>query len=123
MTVEEDHEIDTESVDFVFFDEHVQTAKLVLILREHKCRWTETFLVQGEGNRDLRIVKSVRDMGRRTGLRRLIFKSDQESSILGLKVKWILNLVVSHEVIMEVRPVSAQQSYSKDLENDPVSIP
>ena len=38
-----DHVIDTVSVD------HDQTAKPVLVLREHRCSWTEALLVQNKG--------------------------------------------------------------------------
>ena len=40
LAAEQDHVSDTVSVDSEFFDEQDQTAKLVLIEREHVCRWT-----------------------------------------------------------------------------------
>ena len=41
LAAEQGHVMDTVSLDCAFFGEHGQTAKLVLILREHKRRWTE----------------------------------------------------------------------------------
>ena len=41
--------IDDVPVDCAFFGEHDQTAKLVLILREHQCRWTEALPVHNKG--------------------------------------------------------------------------
>ena len=41
LAAEQDHAIDTVPVGQAFFGEHEQTAKLVLILRAHRCRWTE----------------------------------------------------------------------------------
>ena len=68
LAVEQDHVIDTGSIDYAFSGEQDPTVKLVLILQDHKCRWTEALPV------------------RRTGLLRLIFKSDQqEPSILDLE--------------------------------------
>ena len=46
LAVEQDQVIDDVSVDYAFFGEHDQTAKLVLILREHQRRQTEALPVQ-----------------------------------------------------------------------------
>ena len=58
----EDHEIDIVPVDSAFFGEHDQTAKFVLILREHQHRWTEAHLVQNKSGQDVWVVKSCADM-------------------------------------------------------------
>ena len=74
--------IDTVSVDKAFFGKHDPTAKLVLmILREHKCRWTEALPSQSNGGQVVSVVKSVVDMVRRKG-QRLTFRSEQEPSVL-----------------------------------------
>ena len=41
LTAEQDHVIDNVSVDNAPSGEHDQTAKLVLMLREHRCRCTD----------------------------------------------------------------------------------
>ena len=51
-------------------------------------------------------------MVRRTGLLRLLFKSDQDPSNLGLKSEVVAELGGSHEVMMEARPVNEHQSNS-----------
>ena len=56
------------------------------------------------------VVKSVADMVRRTGLQRVIFKSDQEPSNLDLKNKVVAELGGSHDVIMEASPMNEHQS-------------
>ena len=53
------NKIDAVSVDDAFFGAHGQTAKLVLITREHKCRWTEALLVQSKGGQQVWVVKIV----------------------------------------------------------------
>ena len=82
LAAEHDDVIDTVAVDYAFFGGDEQTAKLVLILREHQCRWIEALLFQNTGGQDVWVEKSVADMVRRTGLQRLAFKSDQESAVL-----------------------------------------
>ena len=69
LTVEQQHMTDSLSVGFAFFGEHDQTPKLVLIVREHRCRLIEALRVQNrEGQVCGWIVKSVADMVRRAGL-------------------------------------------------------
>ena len=80
LAAEQDHVIGTASVGCAFFGEPDLTAKLVLILREHRCRVTEALLVKNKW-----VVNSVADMVRRAGPQRHIFKSDQQPSILDLK--------------------------------------
>ena len=58
----------------------------------------------------VRVVQSVADMVRRTGLQRLIFKSKQEPSILDLKNKVVAVLGGSNDVIVEASPVNDHQS-------------
>ena len=49
-------------------------------------------------------------MVRRAGLQRLIFKSEQEPSIVELKNKVVAELGGSHDVIMEASPVNEHPS-------------
>ena len=91
-------------VDYAFF------GKLVLILLEHKWRLTETLPVLSKWGHDVWIVKSVVDMVQRTGLQRLIFKSDQEPSILDLKNKVVAELCVSYDVFMETSSLNERRS-------------
>ena len=49
LAVEQDQDIDDVPVDYAFLGEHDQTAKLLVILREHQCRWAEELLVQNKG--------------------------------------------------------------------------
>ena len=69
-TAEQDHVVDTVSIDNAPFGECDQTAKLVLMLREHKCRCVEACPVQNKVGQDVSVVKSVADMFPRTGLQR-----------------------------------------------------
>ena len=86
VAAEQDHAVDTASVDHAFFGEHEQTAKPVLILRAHRCRWTEALVVfRVKEVRTCGLQSPVAGMVQRTGLQRLTFKSDQEPSILDLK--------------------------------------
>ena len=80
VAAEQDHVVGTASVGCAFFGEPDLTAKLVLILREHRCRVTEALLVKNKW-----VVNSVADMVRRAEPQRHIFKSDQQPSILDLK--------------------------------------
>ena len=105
LAAKQDHVIDTVSVDYAFFGEHDLIANFVLILRGHKCRWTETLRVQSKGGQDVSVVKSVADM-----VRRLIFNSDQEPSFLDIKNKVVAELGGWHDVIVEARPVNEHQS-------------
>ena len=61
LAAEQDQVIDDVPVDYAFLGEHDQTAKLVLTLREHRCRWTEA--LQG-----VRVLQSVADVVRLTRL-------------------------------------------------------
>lgn len=79
--MENSHLLDIVSIDYAFFGERDQTAKPVLVMREHKCRWTESLPMLRKGGQDQWVVKSVADMIRRTGLRRFIFKSGQEPAV------------------------------------------
>ena len=54
-----------------FFGEHDPTAKLVLILREHKCSRIGALPILNKGGQDVWVAKSVADLVRRTGLQRL----------------------------------------------------
>ena len=81
LAAEKNHMVHTVSVDYAFFGEHDQKAKLVLILRDSKSRWTETIPVQSKDGQNLRFAKSVADKVRRTMLQRLSFKSNQEPSV------------------------------------------
>ena len=110
LAAEQGHVMDTVSLDFAFFGEPGQTAKLVLILREHKCRWTEAPFVQSKGGQDLWVAQAVADMVRRTRLQRLMFKFDQVPSILGLKSKVVAELGGSKDVSMEASLVNGHQS-------------
>ena len=54
--------IDKVSVDYAFFGELDQTSKLILILNEQKCRWTEALLVENKRGQDTWVVKPVADI-------------------------------------------------------------
>ena len=86
--------MDTVAVDYAFFGEHDQTAKPLVIFR-----WTEAFPVNSKRGQHVSVVRSVADMIRRTGLQRLLFKSDQEPSTLDLKNKVFAELGGWHDVI------------------------
>ena len=102
--------VDTISIDYAFFGEQDQTAKPVLVFREHRCRWTEALPVPTKGGGDAWVVKSVADMVRRTGLRKFIFKSDQEPAIVDPKNKVEAELGGTHEVFMEPSPVNEHEA-------------
>ena len=110
LAAEGEHLVDTISVDYAFFGEQDLTAKPVLILREHRYRWTEALPVPAKGGGDAWVVKIVTDMVKRTGLRKFIFKSDQETSIVDLKKKVEAELGSNFEIIMEVSPVNEHES-------------
>ena len=110
LAAEQGHVMDTVSLDFAFFGEPGQTTKLVLILREHNCSWTEAPFVQSKGGQDLWVAQAVADMVRRTRLQRLMFKFDQVPSILGLKSKVVAELGGSKDVSMEASLVNGHQS-------------
>ena len=82
LAAESEHLMDTISIGYAFFGEKDQTAKPVLIVREHRCRWTEAIPVLNKGSQDTWAVKSLAESVRRTGLKRFIFKSDQEPAII-----------------------------------------
>ena len=73
LAAESEHLIDTISIDYAFFGEKDQTAKPVLIVREHRCKWTEAIPVLNKGSQDTWAVKSLAESVRRTGLKRFIF--------------------------------------------------
>ena len=67
LAAEGEHLVDTISVDYAFFGEQDLTAKPVLILREHRYRWTEALPVPAKGGGDAWVVQTVTEMMRRTG--------------------------------------------------------
>ena len=89
--------MDTISIDYALFGDEDERAKPVLIVREHKNRWTEAIPVVNKGGADRWAVKALTEAVQRTGLRHFAFKSDQEPSILDLKNRVITELGTSSQ--------------------------
>jgi hypothetical protein len=96
LAADREHLIDAISIDYAFFGEQ---------FREHRGRWTEALAVPCKGGADAWVA----DMVRRTGLKKVIFKSDHEPSILDLKNKVSVELGGDFEIIMEQSPVEEHE--------------
>ena len=110
LDAEREHLIDTISVDYAFFGEHDAQAKPVLVLREHRARWTAAVPVLNKGGGDRWAVKAVAEAIRHTGLTHFLFKSDQEVSIVDLKNKVIEELGGGYRIMKEASPVAEHQA-------------
>ena len=91
--------------------ENDEKAKPILVMREHRTRWTETVAVQTKGGSDSYCVRAVVGMIRRVGVQRFLFKSDLEPAIIELK-KQVATRLAEHgvEAVMEVTPVDDHQA-------------
>ena len=102
--------VDTISIDYAFFGDEDERAKPVLVVREHKNRWTEAIPVVSKGGADRWAAKALTEAAQRTGLRHFAFKSDQEPSVLDLK-NWVISeLGDQYSTHKELRPVGEPQS-------------
>ena len=104
--------VPTVSTDYFFMgpsgQEEAQGVLPMLAVKSHESRMTFAHVVERKGLVDSTVRRLVADMDW-LGLRRLIFKSDQEPSILALK-QAVRESMPTVEFVMEESPVEEHQS-------------
>ena len=87
---------------------HLQGVLPMLAVKSHESRMTFAHVVERKGPVDCIVRRLVADLDW-LGLRRLLFKSNQESSILALK-QAVRESMPTVEFVMEESPVEEHQS-------------
>ena len=107
-----EHAVPTVSIDYFFMgpsgQEEAQGVVPMLALKSHESRMTLAHVVERKGPVDSTTRRLVADLDW-LGLRRLVFKSDQEPSILALK-QAVRESMPTVEFVMEESPVEEHQS-------------
>ena len=109
---EGEHVLPTVSIDYFFMgpsgQEEAQGVLPMLAVKSHESRMTFAHVVERKGPVDSTTRRLVADLDW-LGLRRLVFKSDQEPAILALK-QAVRESMPTVEFVMEESPVEEHQS-------------
>ena len=109
LAAEQGHAIDTHAMDYCFLGQVQDTTVPVLVIRHLRTRYCAATVVPEKGANDW-VEKWLQDFIKLVGIKRFIYKTDQEHSITCLKANVIEKLGSAYEITAEESPVGESQA-------------